>query len=412
MDILIATYGSRGDVQPLLALALALQGAGHRVVMAAPPEREDWVQGHGVAFLPLGRNVTAFLDGMPKAHSPAAALRFASFMRQELLRQFDRLEQAVQGVDLALGASLAFALATVAERHGIPYRFIAFTPQLIPSGDHPFMAFRSQGLPAWWNRLTWRAVHVLDRVNLTRLLNGCRRERGLPPVRDAWRHVLGPRVIVASDPAVAVVPEDAGVPSVQTGYLHLEQPDAAVEGLEAFLSAGPAPVYAGFGSMPRRDQERNVQLLVRAAREAGLRIVIGRFWEGTTACDGDKDVFFLKGYPHLKLFPRTAAVVHHGGAGTTATCAASGTPQVIVPHVLDQYYWGDRVWRAGLGPRPVKRSNLGVRRLAGALAQCEAPGIRERVRATARGIDRGAGLARAVREVEAAAAASKSRVSA
>ncbi len=412
MDILIATYGSRGDVQPLLALALALRQAGHRVAMAAPPEREAWVQGHGIAFLSLGRNVTAFLDGMPRAHSPAAALRFVSFMRQELLRQFDRLDQAVQGADLALGSSLAFALATVAERRGIPYRFIAFTPQLLPSGDHPFMAFRSQGLPAWWNRLTWRTVHVLDRVNLTRLLNGCRRERGLPPVRDAWRHVLGPRVIVASDPGVAAVPADAGVPSVQTGYLHLEQADVAVEGLESFLSAGRAPVYAGFGSMPRRDQERNVPLLVGAARKAGRRIVIGRFWGEATVCGGDKDVFFLKGYPHLKLFPRTAAVIHHGGAGTTATCAVSGVPQVIVPHVLDQYYWGDRVWRAGLGPRPVKRSSLGVRGLAGALAQCDDPRIREKVRTTARAIDPRAGLARAVREIEAAAVASKNRVSA
>jgi hypothetical protein len=137
------------------------------------------------------------------------------------------------------------------------------------------------------------------------------------------------------DRAVGEVPLDARIPSIQTGYLHLELPEVAADGLEAFLASGRPPVYAGFGSMPRQDQAHNVPMLVRAARAAGQRIIIGRFWEGSSAYDKADDVFFLKDYPHLTLFPRMAAVIHHGGAGTTATCAVSGVPQVIVPHVLD-----------------------------------------------------------------------------
>lgn len=155
MRILFATYGSRGDVQPLLAL------------------------------------------------------RFVSFLRRELLLQFNRLEQAIEGADMALGASLAFALATVAERRRVPYRFIAFTPQLIPSGAHPFMAFQTQGFPAWWNRSTWRIVSLVDRFNLTRLINSYRRQHGLPPIQDAWGHILGPELIVASDRAMSEIPPDA-----------------------------------------------------------------------------------------------------------------------------------------------------------------------------------------------------------
>lgn len=106
----------------------------------------------------------------------------------------------------------------------------------------------------------------------------------------------------------------------------------------------------------------------------------------------------------MKLFPRMAAVIHHGGAGTTATCAVSGVPQVIVPHVLDQYYWGDRVWRSGLGPRPIKRSVLGVRALSNALRCCVSDErIRERAEKTARSIDRQASLIRTVCEIDMAA---------
>jgi vancomycin aglycone glucosyltransferase len=404
MRILLATYGSRGDVQPLLALAVALEEAGHEVVFAAPPERAPWLRAYGFAFHALGRDFTAFLDRMACAHSPAAALRFVSFLRKELPLQFDRLEHAIEGADLALGSSLAFALATVAELRRVPYRFIAFTPQLIPSGAHPFMAFQTQGLPAWWNRATWRMISVADRFNLTRLINRCRRERGLPPVRDAWRHILGPKVIVASDRAVGAVPPDAGIPSEQTGYLHLEQPDVSVDGLEAFLASGRPPVYAGFGSMPGQDQPHMVPMLVRAARAVDRRIIIGRFREGSTAYDKAQDVFFLKGYPHLKLFPRMAAVIHHGGAGTTATCAVSGVPQVIVPHVLDQHYWGHRVWLSGLGPRPIRRSALRVRALSNAVQCCVSDErVRERAGKTAGVIDRRISLALTVHEIGMAA---------
>ncbi len=400
MRILLATYGSRGDVQPLLALAVALEEAGHEVVFAAPPERAPWVRAHGIAFHALGRDVTAFLDRMSCVHSPAAALRFVSFLRKELPLQFDRLEHAIKGVDMAVGSSLAFGLATVAERRCIPYRFIAFTPQLIPSGAHPFMAFKTQGLPAWWNRSTWRIVSVADRFNVTRLINRWRRERGLPPIRDAWRHILGPKVIVASDRVLGAVPQDAGIPSVQTGYLHLEQPDLSVDGLEAFLASGRPPVYAGFGSMPKQDQAHILPMLVRAARAADQRIIIERSWEGGSTYDREQDVFFLGGYPHLKLFPRMAAVIHHGGAGTTATCALSGVPQIIVPHVLDQHYWGHRVWRSGLGPRPIKRSALGVRALSNAVRCCVSDQrIRERAEKTAGVIDRRISLARMVNEI-------------
>lgn len=370
MKIVLATFGSLGDVQPMLALSLHLKSAGHDVLFAAPPEKANWIEHHGCPFHPLGDDVTAFIDGMKDAHSVRSAFRFVRYIRGELISQFETFPRIIAGADLVVGASLVFALSSVAEFMGIAYRFIAFTPQLLPSGRHPFMAFKHQWLPECYNRMTWHIVRMLDRFNLSLLINKNRKKLGLKPVDDAWLHILGKHVIVASDKAVGEVPRDVKLAFTQTGYMHLDQPDQNLPELEAFLRAGSPPVYAGFGSMPKMDQAGNVPLIVRAARSAGQRVVIGKFWDEPSEFSNSDDVFFIKRYPHLKLFPRMAAVIHHGGAGTTAACAISGVPQIIVPHILDQYYWGNKVYKSRLGPKPIWRSRLTSKNLAAAVKAC------------------------------------------
>ena len=371
MKIILATFGSRGDVQPMLALSLALKSKGHDVLLAAPPEKAAWARRLGCPFHPLGSDVTAFIDNMENAHTLRPAIRFVSFLRNELNTQFDLFPKIIAGSDLLIGSSLTFALATLAESMGIAYRFIAFAPQMLPSGHYPFPAFKHQRLPQWYNRMTWRIARLLDRYNITRLVNYHRRQLGLKLIRDAWRHILGQHVIVASDSTIAKVPPDVLEPAfTQTGYMHLNQPDQQLPELNAFLDAGPAPVFAGFGSMPRRDQIRNTAVIVEAARLSGQRVVISKFWDEPADFSNSDDIFFIRKYPHLKLFPKMAAVIHHGGAGTTATTAISGVPQIIVPHLLDQYYWGNQVYQSQLGPRPIWRSQLTSRKLAAAIQEC------------------------------------------
>jgi UDP:flavonoid glycosyltransferase YjiC (YdhE family) len=371
MKIVLTTYGSRGDVQPMLALSLALQAKGHDVLLAAPPEKAGWAIALGCPFHPLGSDVTAFIDEMQNAHSLRPSACFVSFLRKELNSQFDLLPKIIAGADLVIGSSLTFALSTLTEFQGIEYRYIAFAPQMLPSGYHPFPAFQHQRLPKWVNRMTWRIAGLLDRFNFTRLINNHRRQLGLRPVRDAWRSILGRHVIVASDSAISKLPPDIDEPvATQTGYMHLNQADEHLPELDQFLAAGPPPIYAGFGSMPIRDQIRNVSIIVEAARLSGQRMVIGKFWEEPSEFSNAKDVFFIKRYPHLKLFPNMAGVIHHGGAGTTATTAISGVPQIIVPHLLDQYYWGYQVYRSKLGPHPIWRSELTSKKLATAIGEC------------------------------------------
>ena len=229
MKIVLATFGSRGDVQPMLALSLALQRAGHGVLLAAPPEKGAWARRLGCPFTPLGE-----------------------------------------------------------------------------------------------------------------------------------------RVLLSSDEAISSAPPDAKPNVFQTGYLHLDQDDRHSAALETFLNAGPPPLYAGFGSMPQKDQKNNIPVMVETARSAERRIVIAKYRE-TPSTTPEGDVFFIGNYPHLKLFPRMAAVIHHGGAGTVAAGAASGIPQIVVPHILDQYYWGNRIYRSRLGPEPIWRSRLTARKLARAI---------------------------------------------
>ncbi len=321
-------------------------------------------------------------------------------MRSEINAQFEALPEIIAGADLVVGASLAIALPTVAESMGLPYRYVAFTPQMIPSSYHPFVAFKYQKFPRWYNLMTWKAVRYFDKLNLTLVINRKRRFMGLEPIQDAWRNILGQSVIVASDKEVAKVAPDVKSDYIQIGYMHLNQSDQHDPELETFLEAGQPPVYAGFGSMPMQDQARNVPMIVDAARKAGQRVVIGKFWDEPSEYSDSDDVFFISKYPHLKLFPRMAAVIHHGGAGTTASCAISGVPQLIIPHVLDQYYWGHQVYESGLGSKPIWRSRLSTEKLAAGIQECVSnEKIKERAKAVSGIIRKRDSLNMAVSEI-------------
>lgn len=370
MKIVLVTFGSRGDVQPALTLSLALKRASHDVLLVGPPEKAEWAEQLGCPYYPLGRDITAFLDSMKGVYSIHSAMKFVEYLNEEVDSQFDILPGIISGADLTIGSSLAFALSSVAEHLSIKYRYIAFTPQLFPSGSHPFLALKHHGLPAWYNRMTWQMALNLDRFNLTKRINNKRRQLGLGPVKDAWFHILGRDVIVACDRVVAKVPPDIKPSVIQTGYMHLNQPEQFNPELEAFLKSGSPPVYAGFGSMPKFDQMACVPAIVQAARSVGRRVVIAKFWDEPSEFSGSGDVFFIHKYPHLRLFPFMAAIIHHGGAGTTATAAVSGVPQIIIPHALDQYYWGYRVYTSRLGPKPIWRSRLTAKKLEKALNIC------------------------------------------
>jgi UDP:flavonoid glycosyltransferase YjiC (YdhE family) len=401
MKIILATSGSRGDVQPMIAICLALTASGHDAVLLGPPEKASWAARLGCPYQGFGADVSAFIDGFQKAVSFRAGLAFVSFVRKELDVQFRWLPDIIGKADLVLGSSLMFGLASVAETRKVKYRYIAFTPQLFPSRFHPFPTLQTQTLPCFINKMSWKTAELVDQFNITFLINRYRKKHGLDPVSNALDHILGKNTIVAVDKEIAQMPGDVKQTWVQTGYPHLETSPEQVPALDRFLENKPRPVYAGFGSMPAKDQKRIIPILIKAAGNLGRRIILPQLHGVSTEYAAGEDVFFIRDYPHLQLFPKLDAVIHHGGAGTTATAGASGVPQVIVPHILDQYYHGRKIFLSRLGPKPIPRAAITESRLTAALEQCLSdPAIRQAAKKTGQTINPKKSLGRIVEAIE------------
>ncbi|MDJ0783648.1 MAG: glycosyltransferase [Desulfosarcinaceae bacterium] len=391
MRFILCTYGTRGDVQPILALALGLAERGHTATVAGPPEWQTWATSRGCSYVPVGGDLRPFLQRVAPAHRPRPALAFRRLVMEAMVAQFEKLPRLIAAADVSVGASLCLALPSVAEALQTPYRYVGFTPQILPSKAHPCPIFRHQRGPAWLNRLGWQLNHLLQRFDLLPTLNRHRRRLALPSLRSYWRHLLGPELILACDSELAAVPADAHLPVTQTGYPHLEKRSPLPAEEAAFLAAGSPPLFAGFGSMSPAESQDWLPLVVAAARASGRRLVLQADPETAARYlpqNGQTDLLVRPHFRHLALFPRMAAVIHHGGAGTTATAARSGVPQIVVPHILDQFYWGERIWRRGLGPAPLQRTRLTVRRLARAIEAClHEQGHRGRARQIAMSID-------------------------
>jgi vancomycin aglycone glucosyltransferase len=201
-------------------------------------------------------------------------------------------------------------------------------------------------------------------------------------VDDVRDYVIGDRPWLATDPVLDPWQETADFDVVQTGAWAMPDERPLPDDLVAFLDAGAPPVFVGFGSMPMRESTDVVEVAVEAVRAQGRRIIVGRGWADLSLIDGQGDCFAVGDTNHQALFPRVAAVVHHGGAGPTTTAARAGAPQVVVPQLADQPYWSGRVAELGIGaahegPTPTVES------LSAALGTALAPGTRERARAVA-----------------------------
>jgi vancomycin aglycone glucosyltransferase len=399
LKVVLAATGSRGDVQPTVALAMGLCAAGHEVTVCAPPDFESWVRRFGLPFAAVGRDVAAWMaQEAGRIANPLAFARLAGReLRHEVAAQFEDLEKPVGDADLVVGVALLFAARTLAEARGVPYRHVIVGPQPLPSRHHPPPFLPWQFRNPLLNRTLWRLQRSFVNRFVGRLIDERRARLGLGPVGDVLDHLGGAGVLVESDAAIAPVPPDVRLPNLQTGHWPLPAVPLP-EDLRPFLDAGPPPVYVGFGSMGEPNAQATSEAVRRALEGVGARGVLAGPWE-IPGC------YTLRGeVAHAPLFARCAVVVHHGGSGTTATAARAGVPQVVVPHWLDQYNWAYRVHLLGVGPRPVFRHRLSAQRLGGALAACLSDeAIRTRARQLAGALAGDDGVARAVAYLEEAA---------
>ncbi|MGW0159508.1 glycosyltransferase [Mycobacterium sp. NPDC003323] len=342
MRVLLYTFGSRGDIQPLVALALALQRHGADAVFCAPPDFGDLLAANDLTLVPTGPSVHELV------HVRRATAADAPALAAELVAtQFGTLDTA-RRCDAIVGTGLMPAgMRSVAELAGIPYRCAVFTPHVLPAPHHhplprpgkPFPAGLDDHEKLW--QLDADKVQALYGV----AVNAHRDEAGLDPVDNVRDHTFTEQPWLAVDPILSPWPPVADISPVQTGAWIVPDERPLPPALEDFLQAGPPPVYAGFGSVTA--PENAAELVIEAIRDQGRRVVLGSGWAGLTSTADD--CFVVGEINQQALFPRTAAVIHHGGAGTTTAAAAAGVPQIVVPQIVDQPYWASRVAALGIG---------------------------------------------------------------
>ena len=381
-NILIMTYGTRGDVEPLLALALGLKRRGHAVLLVTSERFGEWIGGHDIDFAPVSDDglalietdeAKAMLDGSAGWLAKIAAGRRltakAGPIMDGIIAESWRIAAQFRPDAIVFHPKM-LASPHIAEKLGIPVFLAALQPMFTPTSAFPVPGLPRLPLPGW-NRLSYRLAALgygLYRKSVNRLRVD---DLGLTPVMKAADVLeppaLGPLPILhAISPQVLARPPDWPARAHLTGYWRLPAetdyvPDPA---FAAFLDGGPPPVYAGFGSMPSRDPDALGRTVIAAIRAAGMRGVIGSGWGGMAVNAAD-DIHIVGSVPHDWLFARMAAVIHHGGAGTTAAAFHAGVPGIVCPFGVDQYYWGDVSSGLGVGPQPLPQKQLTVEALAG-----------------------------------------------
>ncbi len=362
MRVILTSHGSTGDIYPVIALAVALQRAGHAVRFATIPHYQADIEAAGIEFLPLcpdweQADLSYWMGRLQKIRTPIYQLRElyvgAHKYIPEMIR---RMNDAMPGTDLVVSSYLFPMNKGIADRHGVPFATLAFAPHVIPSPDYPPENIPS---PAWlgrtgrraWNRWLWKTANaIVDRV-INRTVAESLRSAGLPKVRNFFSKPAT-RVIVALPGKIFRRP-DAEIDARFrfTGYCRwqaAEDPALETE-IEAFTGGVPVPIIT-YGSMVYENAGATMERFVRAW-PSDRKIIVQRGWAQFPKLGDESHIKVIGKVSHDQLFKHASAIIHHGGAGTTASALHAGKPQIIVPHIGDQTFFGMEMERLGVGQR-------------------------------------------------------------
>ncbi|WP_406133433.1 glycosyltransferase [Streptomyces zaomyceticus] len=391
MRVLLSTYGARGSVEPMVGLAVRLREFGVEVRVCAPPDEEfvELFAGVGVEMVPTGAPVRPLVTTVVPGSAAGLAERAAALIGA----QFGTVAAAAEGCDALLATGplpVTAGARSVAEKLGIRYVHVGHQPVGLPSPHQPPPARRGRPLPPGVtdHRELWEEDARIADDMFGAEINARRAEIGLPPVDGVRDYAFTGTPWLATDPVLSPW-QGSGLAVVQTGAWFRPDERPLPAELTAFLDAGPAPVFVGFGSMPVEPAADVARAAVEAIRARGLRAVVSRGYAGLDRIDDKDDCFAVGEVDHRALFARVAAVVHHGSAGTTTTAARAGVPQVVVPQGADQPYWAERVTALGIGVGVESRAAahdgpvLTAESLTGALAVVSHPRVRARAAAVA-----------------------------
>lgn len=411
LKIAMLVVGTRGDVQVFLAFAKRLQEFGHHVRLATHINFRTFVKSAGVEFYPLGGDPRIMAGYMAKNKGfLLSGPTEISIQRKQLKEVIDSLLPACIEPDLDSGAPFkaeaiianppAYGHMHVAEALGVPLH-IFFTMPWTPTYEFPHPLARVPQSAAY--RLSYLVVDLIVWWGIRAFINEFRKRKlKLSPIayfstyHGSISHL--PTGYMWS-PHLVPKPSDWGALVDVVGFCFLDlginyQPQRE---FADWIKLGPKPIYIGFGSMPLEDAEKTTTIILEALKETGQRGIIDRGWGHLgVISEFPADVFLLEDCPHDWLFPQCAAVVHHGGAGTTATGLRAGCPTTVVPFFGDQFFWGDRIHERGVGPAPIPINDLNVERLSNAIKFMLDPEVKIRAMELAKLIEEEDGTANAV----------------
>ncbi len=385
MKILITTYGTLGDVQPYVALGKGLVHAGHQVILGTSERFRGFVEGHGLTFGYMDDGLLAIIDTDLGKSMLENTTNIFDVHKQNIklgkqikplqiaqLRETWELAKSVKP-DFLLYHPKTGAAPHIAEKLGIGCALVTPIPMLVPTSEWPFPVLPRIKLGGWYNRLSYAIITSLSGIFLGKYIRNLRHNIGLKPMTkfDLLRNGEGQDIPVLHIVSEAVLPRPSDWPTsaYMSGYCFLDRekdwkPPA---GLQDFLDAGPPPVYVGFGSMAGSNPQQLARTVIEALQRAEVRGIVATGWGGLNPVALPDSILEIESVPHDWLFPRVSAVVHHGGAGTTAAGLRSGRPSVIVPFFGDQPFWGGLVHFLGVGTKPIPRKKLTVDQLAEAI---------------------------------------------
>ncbi len=377
MRITLLTYGSRGDVEPFVALALGLSRAGHTVRLAGPEVYAGLSGPFGLDYHPLPGDPDRLVSGLVQkaGRNWLGMVRVVSGFVLPLARDvYLSAQQACRDAQLIVHSFLfTNGGHEIAVQKGVPDISAQLFPVFSPTREFPGVTAADLPLGGLYRRLTHTAITQIfwqgSRLIYSRVRHA---DPQLPPL-SGWPFSNHPGrttpILYAFSPQVVPPPRDWDASRVITGYWFLDAPQdtGPTEKLREFLTAVPAPVYIGFGSTIARNAARLAQVAIEALERSGQRAVLASGRGGLLPERLPSNVYTVESVPHSWLFPQMSAVVHHGGAGTTAAGLRAGVPNILVPFTSDQPFWGRRVERLGVGPKPIPAGRMSAANLAEAI---------------------------------------------
>jgi len=360
MKIACVILGTRGDVQPMVALATGLIKKGHEVIICAPSENEQLARTYNCQFLAFGPEIKKKIKENPEKQKGGVAVKISpSQGKKFILDQINLLPDKIKGVDLVLGVGIVVGVQTAADILKVPYRLVAFYPIILgTTKDDPLK-----------NRMMFGFGRKMMNLMMKGYLNKARAKYGLSPVKDIWQHWMGENVIIACDRELNTAREGTEFAFTQTGFMLLPSKNGLPDHVETFLNSGTPPVYIGFGSNPITGPEKYTTMFEQVRDVTNQRLIISKGWAEFPESNA-RDILYVDEVPFELLFPRLAAIVHHGGTGTMAAASRAGIPQAAFPFMGDQFDNRKQIVKLGLGPDTCNFKKITAEAISAAITEC------------------------------------------